>query len=941
MNIQKSIPYLLLIIALQSFGKNPVNQNQFLPLKIKCGESTWAIYKNNLSSAKYREQLTGVISSPEFKATTDKITFQLCGWDGHPVKKKKNFVCLKDVKTGKILKQTFAPGSDFMQSFSWETTNLIGREVVFEVHDGISDGGYAWIAVNHINAGKDFNIVFKEKTIPKNWKELFKEDKKIERVLGIPFYLLKPDGSAFAGNEDVEIECNVNADKIYLLGLINSVDQGEPLWAPPNPSNRFFIGDVIGTILIKYLDGTTDEVPLIMGYTAWWYSCANGSEPYKSDAKARRIRDEVLKVKYVNRPKGQANLLVLKPQQKIIKSLVLKNNKAKIGYPLLTGITFEKIAESKSKNSIANSDVEWIKNNIVSTEKFDEKIIEKELDKLRHTIYTCNADFDNIKSYSIPANFKGPKMNFSGSVFADVITRIYYASMQDLDDKVDADGTFHTSTENAAQFGMYTGFGTWFLNHGSYHNDAWSRDAGRVLMELAEFGFETQMWASCNWFNEKLMWYPAQFPGTNINGKPLPGHWVQNANKPAAARVIPMPPGFGNLENDGHGLMMMAQYKGWIADGKTADYVLNSWTNFNEAAEYICWLFDNPEISHAETNRLYSDTEGEITKFSLYCDFPCWFGLLGYAEMADSIGETTKATRWRRYAAKLEDGINNYYPKDDIIYGDIWDAKKAADWRFEHSSLAPVILWADIKDFDMSTMPDAWFVRSTNTYNRQIKQCVPDFASGVSMGYAHGFITQGALLLDKMKDAAGLIEWLAKLTYFKGYKPYIIPESCEVDETGEWWHRTGDLGNAVQEAENLKSIRLMVGVEDLNPDKLRILPRLPAGFTNMVVENYLITSKNDGQIKKIFADMNFLRLPGKDIFKISASEKFDSLSVRLGPYDNNVTEVLIKVNNEIPVIKNTFISGDSKWVWIEELNSTNKYEIFTQLEIPNQRITNN
>lgn len=87
--------------------------------------------------------------------------------------------------------------------------------------------------------------------------------------------------------------------------------------------------------------------------------------------------------------------------------------------------------------------------------------------------------------------------------------------------------------------------------------------------------------------------------------------------------------------------------------------------------------------------------------------------------------------------------------------------------------------------------------------------------------------------------------------------------------------------------------------------------------------------------------MNFLRLPGKDIFKISASEKFDSLSVRLGPYDNNVTEVLIKVNNEIPVIKNTFISGDSKWVWIEELNSTNKYEIFTQLEIPNQRITNN
>jgi len=927
MNIQKYIPFLLFFIALQSFGGNQINKNKFLPLKINTGESTWAIYKNSLSSAKYREQLTGVISSPEFKVTTDKITFQLCGWDGHPVKKKKNFVCLKNVQTGKILKQTFAPGSDSMQSFSWDTSKLIGRRVVFELHDGISDPSYAWIGVNNINAGKGFNIVFNGQAIPEEWKELFREDKKIENILGIPFYLLEPDESVFAESEDIEIDCNTKTDKIYLLGLINSIDQGEPLWAPPNTSNRFFIGNVIGTILIKYQDGTIDEVPLKLGYTAWWYSCANGSEPYKSDVKARKIRDEVLKVKFINRPKGQSNLLILKPRKKTIKSLVLKNNKAKVGYPLLTGITLDVgpsdiLLPNKNTVSADESTIDF-----VSTENIDEENIKKELDKLRHTIYTCDADFKNIEPYKIPENFKGPKINFSGSVFADVITRIYYASMQDMDDKVDADGTFHTSTKNAAQFGMYTGFGTWFLNHGSYHNAAWSRDAGRVLMELGEFGYETQMWASCDWFNEKLMWYSAQFPGTNINGKPLPGHWVQNANKPAATRLIPMPAGFGNLENDGHGLMMMAQYKGWVATGKNTNYVQKSWTNLNEAAEYICWLFDNPEISHAETNRLYSDTEGEITKLSLYCDFPCWIGLLGYAEMADLIGETAKASRWSRYAARLEDGINNYYPKNDIIYGDIWDPKKAADWRYEHSALTPVILWADIKDFDMSTMPSVWLERSKRTYKRQINQCVPDFASGVSMGYGHGFISQGALLLDEMKDAAGLIEWLAKLTYFKGYKPYIIPESCEVDETGEWWHRTGDLGNAVQEAENLKSIRLMVGVEDLNFDKLRILPRLPAGFTNMVVENYPITTRSNGQPKKIFTDINFSRSPDKEIFKISSSEKLDSLSVRLGPYGNNISEVMVKINNETPISKNTFKSGDSKWVWIEDLNSTNDYRI--------------
>ena len=924
MNLQKSILVLLFVISSQLFGDNSANQNQFLPLKIIPGQKIWAVHKNSLNSAKFSEQLTGTISSPEFKVTTDKITFKLCGWDGHPVKKKQNFVCLKDAKTKKILKQTFAPGNDTLQSFSWDTSKLIGKKVVFEVHDGISDGGYAWIGVNNINAGKDFNVNFKEKNIPKNWKVVTQGQEKIENVLGIPFYLLKPAESAFAENEDIEIDCNIKADKIFLLGLINSVDQGQPLWAPPNYSNRFFIGDVIGTILINYQDGTTDEVPLKLGYTAWWYSCANGTEPYKSDAKARKIRDEVLKVKFVNRPNGQANLLVLKPQPKKIKSLVLKNNKAKVGYPLLTGITFE-------KNVAGISNFELTNIHIVSTKKFDEKKIEKELDKLRSTIYTCDADFENIEPYKIPKDFKGPKINFSGSVFADVITRIYYASTHDMDAKIDDDGVFHTSTKNAAQFGMYTGFGPWFLGHGSYNKDAWSRDAGRVLMEVGEFGYDKQMLASCDWFNKKLMWYPAQFPGTNINGKPLPGHWVQNANKPGAHRVVPMPTGFGNLENDGHGLMMMAQYKGWLADGKTKKYLENSWTNFNEAAEYICWLFDNPDISKAKENRLFSDTEGEISHYSLYCDFPCYLGMLGYAEMAEAIGKTNSAKRWRKYAAKLEDGFNNYYPKNDATYGDIWDAKKAADWRYEHSSLAPVILWADIHSFDMKEMPKDWLERSKRTYKRQIKQCVPEYASGVSMGYGHGFITQGALLLDEMKDSAELINWTAKLTYFKGYKPYIIPESCEVDETGKWWHRTGDLGNAVQEAENLKSIRLMVGVEDLDAEKIRILPRLPRDFTKLEVEKYPIMVSRNGKIKKEFIKfLSYERSPKKDIFKISLEDKLKSLAIRLGPYPLKTKEVKVRINGGKEFLKKTFTSGDSRWIWIKDLSTEKKYEIIVR-----------
>jgi len=376
---------------------------------------------------------------------------------------------------------------------------------------------------------------------------------------------------------------------------------------------------------------------------------------------------------------------------------------------------------------------------------------------------------------------------------------------------------------------------------------------------------------------------------------------------------------------------MMAQYKGWLADGKTKKYLENSWTNFNEAAEYICWLFDNSDISKAKENRLFSDTEGEISHYSLYCDFPCYLGMLGYAEMAEVIGKTNSAKRWRKYAAKLEDGFNNYYPKNDATYGDIWDAKKAADWRYEHSSLAPVILWADIHSFDMKEMPKDWLERSKRTYKRQIKQCVPEYASGVSMGYGHGFITQGALLLDEMKDSAELINWTAKLTYFKGYKPYIIPESCEVDETGKWWHRTGDLGNAVQEAENLKSIRLMVGVEDLDAEKIRILPRLPRDFTKLEVEKYPIMVSRNGKIKKEFIKfLSYERSPKKDIFKISLEDKLKSLAIRLGPYPLKTKEVKVRINGGKEFLKKTFTSGDSRWIWIKDLSTEKKYEIIVR-----------
>jgi hypothetical protein len=56
----------------------------------------------------------------------------------------------------------------------------------------------------------------------------------------------------------------------------------------------------------------------------------------------------------------------------------------------------------------------------------------------------------------------------------------------------------------------------------------------------------------------------------------------------------------------------------------------------------------------------------------------------------------------------------------------------------------------------------------------------------------------------------------------------------------------GDEGNLVQAAEGLKAFRLVTGVEDLVPGRLRLLPRMPWTWDTLEVEDYPLTGL-DGQ----------------------------------------------------------------------------------------------
>ena len=142
---------------------------------------------------------------------------------------------------------------------------------------------------------------------------------------------------------------------------------------------------------------------------------------------------------------------------------------------------------------------------------------------------------------------------------------------------------------------------------------------------------------------------------------------------------------------------------------------------------------------------------------------------------------------------------------------------------------------------------------------------------------------------------------------------YIVPEGCEVDPTGQFWHRTGDLGNGVQEAEIVKAIRLVIGVDDTNSRRLRIFPRLPYGWSAAKIDAYPALVERGGRTET--AHLNYsLRRNGNGMRLTVFSDKpLSTTEVRLGPLPKPANKLRFFLNGK-PIKSSVEHSGDSWWV---------------------------
>jgi hypothetical protein len=730
---------------------------------------------------------------------------------------------------------------------------------------------------------------------------------------GVPFI-----ETAWHAPQSGSLEVNVGtaAKKIFLLGMTET--QRPSAWSDPlSYAARYFVGDNLGTIRLHYADGSKEDFPLILGESVWWgMSFYQAEGPFPVDAQLRDAYALASRL-YPAAPVDDGNYVaVIDPKAAPLERVEIVDNTAKKGSVVIAGITVETApdgriagAQAIPANAFAPEFEKFIEEKPLRQAGASEVDSKQRLAALSAALYNTASEYEQPVAPRIPAGFSGPQVTFKGAVDASILEDAFYANVQDMLDKIDADGVFHTSTRNALSWAgdpRSAGgeFGTYRKDVGVYYGQAWSRDLGRSLQELTELGYVNKAEHTADFALQSARTWSENHSLT-YNGSPLPPHW---------SRIIDHPDFSLPLENDGHGLISLFIYKLWLRMPDRDAWLRAHWSDVKAAGDWIPWQFDHPQISGAANGVLYTTGESAGGKgYSVYPDAVCMTALEALAQMADSIGETQSAELWRSTAQAMRKAIPARYLVDDPKYGRVWTLESAG-WPDKSTVLGPLIFLADYKGFAPQDDDPAWRAANEAAYQRLIDTYKPLGFYGWAMGYGQGFVTQAALLLDRMKDVTPMLEWAAKEIYDPRINSFVVPEGEQLDPTGKYWYSTGDLGNGVQEAEIVKTLRILVGVDDNEPQRVRIMPRMPFGWTEIGIEKYPVLFEREGTVRTALLNYKLVRAQGRMNLEISANQDLGPVTMRLGPFEKQPQAADVEVNGRHPADAEAARSGDSWWV---------------------------
>jgi hypothetical protein len=725
---------------------------------------------------------------------------------------------------------------------------------------------------------------------------------------GVPFVI---GALPVTTNEPGQVKIGCPVKRIFLLGMTESGFTHS--WADPRDhSVRFFLGDELGRIQLNYADGSTQIFPLIFGESIWFGKYFyQEPEPFSTDKRLQKAFVASLRL-YPPAPVEDGNYVaVITPKPGAIQSITVEASPAKRGSVVISGVT----VESDETNSVADALAvsadtfppefkQFVQKKSLRSFGEDKKKSAKQLNDFRQAFYSSDKTFfQGHVTAETPPGYAGPEVAFRGDVFARVLANAFAFNIQDMLAKIGSDGMYHTSTKGASfAWGAYQ-FGTYRTNVGRYYDESWCRDMGRSLQELTELGFTNDA-ARCAEYclRAEQLWEKPSAP--KYHGKLYPPHWSRIANKPQNA-----PP----YENDGHGLVTMFLYKFWQRLPDRDGWLRAHWTGLKAAGDWILWQFDHPEISGATNGVLHTTSEcSAMNGYSVYADDNCLDALRALTQMADSIGETNSAAQWRARADKMQEAITDQYVIEDPTYGRVWTLDYAG-WPDKSTVLGPLIFQPDYQGFAPEDGNPQWRAVNEAAYRRLIDTYQPFGFYGQAMGYGQGFVTQSALLLDRMRDATQMLDWAAKQIYNPRRGSFIVPEGVQIEPTGRFWYQTGDLGNGVQEAEIIKALRLVIGVDDTQPNRLQFFPRMPYGWNEISVKKYPVLAEISGQITPTHLSYDLKRSGARMKLAISSDKNLGTVAMRLGPFSEKPDASSVLVNGKAPEVS-VKRSGDSWWV---------------------------
>lgn len=730
---------------------------------------------------------------------------------------------------------------------------------------------------------------------------------------------------------------NVRAERIFILGGRSSYDKGLGNWgdyeARDDPSDRQFIGDRVGEMEIDYADGSRDVAPIIVGLNQWswkyWGDAEAGGPFLEPFATTPRPMIASLHLYTLGQNPAAPYFWVYRPRAKIISRIRLSDNSQIQGYPVVAAITIE--AASGGPNSSAlpaatldESTRDWLDDNTISPDMIAGNSYEPALSTMAGALYSSRATMPRSLALDVPADHRGPSFQVKGGAAADVLTNVYYHSLKDLLGKIEPTGVFHTSSYNAPNYGLYGGVGAWRNGVGYFYNAAWARDMGRALLEMARLGFLEQAEAGLSFASKHLYDLSNNFPGISRAGVRVPPHWGTVLGQPNVIDIDGM--GDDNQENDGHGLLLLAYVRTWQERGRSVAWLERYWQAINDAAEWYCYQLENPSFSRAK-GVLYTESEASNDGgYDVYSNLIAVEALRGTAEMARTRGVASTAARWDGCADRISRGVREQLTDSDARYGVTW-RPVAWTWAYAHESLAPAFLPADLTGYSLGegstsfapSVTDTLTV-SRNTFRRQT-ELASGFRSGRVLGYGQAFLTQAALMLDDMAAAGEALDYLARFIYDPDLGPYLVPEGIALHRNSGSWYRIGDLGNAVHEAEVLKTLALLAGVDDLNGRALTLMPRIPPTWTGISVADYPVTVQ--GQRFSVAYDLT--RQANRMTMAVQSTQPVPLLEIRVGPLPRDASPTLTVDGRALP--PDVLESGGWRWVRVHNLVGVTQAQI--------------